>query len=84
MKAIPSSHLSTDSRRSTDAVAAAAVWKIASQKQKLEGKKLRPLIHKIVLQWNLDIMVIIDLFHVTSQAFHMHTNWQFWCTAAMY
>ena len=26
----------------------------------------------------------MDLFHVTSQAFHVHTNWQFWCTAATY
>ena len=23
-------------------------------------------------------------FHVASFAFHVHTNWQFWCTAAMY
>ena len=26
----------------------------------------------------------IDLFHVTSRAFHVYTNWRFWCTAATY
>ena len=38
----------------------------------------------------LDVLVFrkedgsIDLFHVMSRAFHMHTNWLYWCTAATY
>ena len=38
MKPLPSSHLSTGDSRSIGAAAAVAVWKIANQKQKSEGK----------------------------------------------